>query len=106
MYEKIGGIDALTNPSLIVEVLSPSTEAYDWGEKFLRYKSIPSFSEYLLVAQHQPFVTQFVKQSSGDWIRYDVADFGDNVKLHSLNCEMNLSEVYQDIKFATETEAA
>jgi len=105
-YEKIGGIDALTNPSLIVEVLSPSTEAYDWGEKFLRYKSIPSFSEYMLVAQHQPFVTQFVKQSSGDWIRYDFADLGDNVKLHSLNCEMNLSEVYQDIKFATETEAA
>ena len=105
-YEKIGGVDALTNPSLIVEVLSPSTEAYDWGEKFWRYKSIPSFSEYLLVAQDRPFVTQFVKQSSGDWIRYDFADLSDNVKLHSLNCEMNLSEVYQDINFATETESA
>ena len=104
-YEKIGGIDALTNPSLIVEVLSPSTEAYDWGEKFLRYKSIPSFSEYLLVAQHQPLVTQFVKQSSGDWIRYDFADLSDNVKLHSLNCEMNLSEIYQDINFAAEAES-
>jgi Uma2 family endonuclease len=105
-YEKIGGIDALTNPALIVEVLSPSTEAYDWGEKFWRYKSIPSFSEYLLIAQDRTFVTQFVKHSSGDWIRYDFADLSDNVKIHSLSCEMSLSEVYQDIKFAAEIEAA
>lgn len=104
-YEKIGGINALTNPALIVEVLSPSTEAYDWGEKFWRYKSIPSFSEYLLAAQDRPFVTQFVKQSNGDWIRYDFAGVGDNVKLHSLNCELNLSEIYQDINFATETKS-
>ena len=49
-FEEIGGVDALTNPALIVEVLSPSTEAYDRGDKFTRYKSIPSFGEYLLVA--------------------------------------------------------
>lgn len=102
-YEKIGGVDALTNPSLIAEILSPSTLAYDWGEKFLRYKSIPSFSEYLLIAQHQALVTQFVRQASEDWIRYDFADLSDNIKLYTLNCEMNLSEIYQDIKFANET---
>ena len=48
-FEEIGGVDALVNPQLIVEVLSPSTEAYDRGTKFTRYKSIPNFSEYLFL---------------------------------------------------------
>src|SRR2546423_12261222 len=59
-FEEVGGIGALTNPALIVEILSPSTEAYDRGSKFTRYKSIPSFGEYLLVSQHLPHVTQLV----------------------------------------------
>src|SRR2546421_622080 len=62
-FEEIGGVDALTNPSLIIEVLSESTEAYDRGDKFTHYKSISSFNEYLLVAQHRPHVTQFFRQS-------------------------------------------
>jgi len=56
IFEKIGGVDTLTNPTLIVEVLSDSTEGYDRGDKFTHYKSIPSLGEYLLIAQHRPHI--------------------------------------------------
>ena len=54
--ERFNGADLLVNPVLIIEVLSPSTEAYDRGDKFTYYKSIPSFREYLLIAQHRPHI--------------------------------------------------
>src|SRR5205807_9084834 len=73
-FEEIGGVDALVNPQLIVEVLSPSTEAYDRGDKFTHYKSIPTLSEYLLVAQHRPHVTHLYKQSDGTWIHSEAND--------------------------------
>ena|SRR6266446_5197626 len=59
--EKIGGLDVLVNPSLIVEVLSPSSEALDRGDKFNYYQSIPTFQEYLLIAQHRPYVSHYWK---------------------------------------------
>src|SRR3954471_16897531 len=71
-FEEIGGVDALVNPQLIVEVLSPSTEAYDRGDKFLHYQSISTLREYLLVAQHQSHVTHLFKQDDGKWIYTDV----------------------------------
>jgi Uma2 family endonuclease len=63
--EKFEGLDLLVNPQLIVEVLSPTTEAFDRGDKFIYYESIESFIEYILVAQRRPRVTQYVKQESG-----------------------------------------
>ncbi|HEX8289955.1 MAG TPA: Uma2 family endonuclease [Pyrinomonadaceae bacterium] len=57
IYETMGGLEVLTNPQMIVEVLSPSTEAFDRGEKFTYYKSIESFTEYLLVTVNRPHVT-------------------------------------------------
>jgi Uma2 family endonuclease len=99
-FEKIGGVDALTNPSLIIEVLSESTEAYDRGDKFTHYKSIPSFSEYLLIAQHRPHVTQFIKQNEGAWLQHEFNDLAAVVKLTQLDCELPLSEIYQNVTYA------
>src|SRR5258708_2933853 len=62
VFEKIGGVDALINPVVIFEILSPSTEAYDRGDKFTYYKSIPSLREYVLVAQHRPHITHYVRE--------------------------------------------
>src|SRR5262245_53825183 len=59
-YEMIGGLKVLTNPTLIIEILSDSTEAFDRGVKFTHYKSIPSFSEYILIAKLQPHFTHLV----------------------------------------------
>lgn len=98
-FEKIGGVDALTNPSLIIEVLSDSTEAYDRGDKFTHYKSIPAFSEYLLIAQHRPHISQFIKQSDGSWIYREFNSLNDKVMLETLGCELSLSEIYQSITF-------
>lgn len=99
IFEKIGGVDALTNPALIIEVLSDSTEAYDRGDKFTHYKSIPSLREYLLIAQHRPHITQYVKQEDGSWSYREVNDLSANVHLFSVDCVLELSEVYRDVTF-------
>jgi Uma2 family endonuclease len=104
-FEQIGGVDALTNPLFIVEVLSPSTEAYDRGDKFTHYKSIPGFGEYLLVAQHRPHVTQFVRQDDGSWVYKEFNDLDESLKLSSLDCELSLSEIYQNVSFDSEARA-
>lgn len=98
-FEKIGGVDVLTNPSLIIEVLSPSTEAYDRGDKFTNYKSIPSLSEYLLVAQHRAHVSQFIKQADGSWLNLEFNALDDVLKIVTLDCELTLAEIYQDVEF-------
>jgi Uma2 family endonuclease len=101
--EEIGGVDALVNPQLLVEVLSPSTEAYDRGDKFSHYKSIPTLREYLLVAQHRPHVTHLFKQDDGQWIHAEANDLEASVHLDSLDCELPLSEIYRDVTFDSPT---
>ncbi len=68
--------DEILNPLLVVEVLSPPTEAYDWGEKFRKYRSLASFCEYLLVSQAEPYIEQFYngdRQISDSW-QWQVCD--------------------------------
>lgn len=101
-FEEIGGIRAVTNPSLIIEVLSSSTEAYDRGDKFTYYQSIPSFIEYLLVSQRRPHITHLIKRADGLWIHNEYNDLASVVKLTSLNCELNMSEVYENVSFESE----
>lgn len=99
-FEKIGGVDVLTNPQLIIEVLSASTEAYDRGHKFLHYKSILSFTEYLLIAQQRPHVSQFIKEADNRWVQHEFKDLNDVIKLASLDCELALSDIYANVSFA------
>jgi Uma2 family endonuclease len=99
--EKVGGLEMLVNPSLIVEILSRSTEGLDRGDKFSRYKSIPSFSEYLLIAQHRPHVSQFVKRENNIWTFEEFNDVRERVQCVSVPCEMALSEIYRDVIFNT-----
>jgi Uma2 family endonuclease len=98
-FEKIGVVDTLLNPTLLVEVLSDSTEAYDRGEKFSHYKSIPTLRECLLVAQHRPHVTRLFKDDEGRWIHSEENDLGASLRLNSLDCELPLSEVYLGVDF-------
>ncbi len=99
--EKIGGIDMLVNPQLIVEVLSDSTEAFDRGDKFSYYKSIESFTEYLLVAQHRPHVSHFVKHGDGFWMNLEYNDLSDKIELKSVPCRLSLEDIYRDVSFET-----
>lgn len=101
-FEKLKGLDVLTNPQLIVEILSDSTEAFDRGDKFTYYKSIESFIEYLLVAQHRPHVTQYVKQADNSWSYKEVNELSEKIYVASLDCELNLEELYRDVIFPSD----
>ncbi len=103
--EKIGGLDMLVNPALIVEVLSSSTEAFDRGDKFTYYKSIPSFSEYLLIAQHRPHISQFIKKGNGAWTFMEFNALTDTVQCASVPCVLALREVYRDVTFESAGDA-
>jgi Uma2 family endonuclease len=99
IFELIGGLEVLTNPTLIVEILSPTTEAFDRGDKFTHYKSIPSFIEYVLIAQHRPYIGQYVKQSPEVWSYRECNDLLTSLYIPSLECQLVLEELYQDVTF-------
>jgi len=94
--------DEILNPLLIVEVLSPSTEVYDRGEKFRKYRSLTSFCEYLLISQREPYVEQYYKldRNGGDRWEWTVSDRIDrSIVFHSLNVEIPMTEIYRRIYF-------
>jgi Uma2 family endonuclease len=93
-----------TNPRLIVEVLSKSTEADDRGEKFRRYLSLDSLQEYVLVSQVRPWVETFTRQSDGSWRFATAPDLGSIARLESLQIDLPLSEMYAGVEFPPEFE--
>jgi Uma2 family endonuclease len=99
IIETIGKQDILTNPQLIIEILSDSTAEFDRGYKFTYYKSIESFTEYVLIAQDRPHVTQFIKQDENNWLNREFNSIDDTFHLASLDCELELLELYQDVEF-------
>jgi Uma2 family endonuclease len=92
--------DILTNPTVVFEVLSPLTEAYDRGEKFLRYRTqIETLQEYVLVSQHRPLVEHYVRQPDGSWSYSSAGDLSEAIDLPSIDCRLPLSEIYDRIIF-------
>jgi Uma2 family endonuclease len=94
----IADLDNLVNPTLIVEVLSPSTEGYDRGRKFAKYRNIESFREYLLIAQDRCHVDHYLLKD-GQWLLSDVHSLTDVIHLPSVNATLALAEVYRRVKF-------
>jgi len=93
--------DVITNPTVIFEVLSPSTEHYDRGEKFLRYvNGIPSLTDYVLILQDAPAIEHFRKQANGEWEKTEIKGIETVVKIDSIECEIFLSELYELIDFS------
>ena len=99
IYEELGGLQILVNPTLIVEVLSKSTEAFDLNDKFTYYKSIESFTEYLLISQDRPHVILYTKRDEKVWLHQEFNSLDEMIFLTSLNCELALSEIYYNIEF-------
>lgn len=89
----------ITNPKLIVEVLSPSTEHLDYGPKFRRYLECPTLDEYVLVTQDQPHVQSYFRQPEGRWLFTPVMKIELTMKLRSLGIELPLSEIYAGVEF-------
>ena len=91
--------DTITNPILIVEVLSDSTEAKDRGEKMLAYRSLESLREYVLISQNKPIVEQYVKTADGNWIHKATIGLKSIVRFESVEIELSLEGIYQRIEF-------
>ena len=89
----------VTNPRLLIEVLSPTTELSDRGEKFTRYRMVDSLQEYVLVSQREPLVECFFRQSDGGWLFMPYSGLNAIAKLRSLEIEIALSEIYAGVTF-------
>jgi len=90
-------VDTLLNPTLIVEVLSESTAAYDRGQKFAHYRGIESLTEYVLVAQDECRVEHFAKQSDRQWLQTVVQSPEAEIELVSIQGALRLREIYDRV---------
>lgn len=90
--------DTITNPILIVEVLSDSTEAKDRGEKMLAYRTLESLQEYVLVSQDKAVVEQYIKIADGNWIHKATIGLNSTVRFESIEVELTLEEIYKRVK--------
>jgi Uma2 family endonuclease len=94
-----GRRDILLNPTLVVEVLSPSTEAHNRGDKAQAYRQLASLQEYLLIAQDRPHVEQYTRQPDGRWLLSEADQLDAAIRLSSLGCDLKLADVYADVSF-------
>ena len=99
----------ITHPCLIIEVLSPSTEAYDRGNKFKLYRKNPSLRDYVLVDSSKMAIDLYRKDDSGNWyiLNYEAGDslaqpFGTKIDLQSVNLTFSIEQVYEDITFVVD----
>ena len=91
-------LDTLLNPTLIIEVLSDSTEAYDRGRKFEHYRKLESLAEYVLISQHWPHVESYRRQPDHHWLLTESSGLDGVLRLESIDCELALVEVYDKVE--------
>jgi len=91
--------DTILNPTVLAEVLSNSTEAYDRGKKFEHYQEIPTLKEYLLVSQWKPRIDQYLRQVSGDWLLRPAVGLEAALVIPSLDISLSFARVFANVKF-------
>jgi len=96
--------DTLLNPTVIVEVLSPSTEAHDRGDKFAHARRLASLQEYVLVSQDLSRVERYTRQGE-DWLLTELSHLDDSLGLASIGCEVPLREIYARVPFPGDGDA-
>lgn len=97
-----GRRDVVTNPTLIVEVLSESTEAYDRGDKFRSYRSLESLQAYLLLSQHRMQAELFLRQPDGTWSLSSYQEPSESIPLRLIEAELSLAEVYDKVELLSD----
>jgi len=98
--------DTLLNPVVLIEVLSPSTEAYDRGEKFAHYRRLASLQEYVLIAQDKVRVEHFKRQGD-QWVLTEISDIEGVLRLPAIECQVTLKDIYERVEFpSAETSSA
>ncbi len=106
VFEYLQGQAMLVNPLVLIEVLSPTTTAYDLGEKFTEYQSIESFREYLLIAQTRAHVIRYLYQAPGQWLRTEVSGLTGAAPFATLGVTLPLREIYARVEFQPESPVA
>lgn len=93
--------DVLINPTVIIEVLSPSTGEFDRGEKFIRYRThLASLQDYLVVAQDKPLIERYSRQENSLWVIAEtVRELAETIHIPSINCAITLTEIYEGVVF-------
>jgi Uma2 family endonuclease len=92
--------DVLLNPNVIIEVLSKSMEAFDRGEKFIRYRIwLPTLTDYILVSQDNSMIEHYRRQSDREWILSTLDGLDAALKIESIGCSLKLSDVYDGVQF-------
>ncbi|MFN0111438.1 MAG: Uma2 family endonuclease [Blastocatellia bacterium] len=92
--------DVLLNPNVIIEVLSKSTEVFDRGEKFIRYRTwLPSLTDYILVSQDSPVIEHYRRQPNDEWLLATISGLDAELKIGSIGCALKLSEIYDGVEF-------
>ena len=91
--------DTLLNPQIIFEVLSPTTEAYDRGQKFNHYRQIPTLKEYVLVSQDRPMIERYIRQSDVSWNLTDFKPPQESFELLSVAASVKIADVYRSVQF-------
>lgn len=95
--------DVLLNPTVIFEILSPSTQEYDNDEKFRRYRTwIPTLSDYVLISQTEPKLEHHQRQSNNKWLLSVIEGLEDSLYLESIDCTIHLNELYDRVIFPVE----
>jgi Uma2 family endonuclease len=98
-FDYLAKPESLLNPQVIFEVLSPSTELFDRGDKFARYRKIPSLTDYVLVASELMRVEHYVRQEGDAWMLTEYSRPEQTVRLRSVDCELPLEEIYYQVTF-------
>ena len=91
--------DTLTNPTVVFEVLSKSTEGYDRGKKFEHYRKVDSLRDYVLVAQDKTHVEHFSKRSDGRWLLTEWNELSNRFQIESIDCSLNVEDIYAKVEF-------
>src|ERR1039458_9634093 len=99
-------LDTLLNPTVIIEVLSESTEAYDRGRKFELYRSLESLAEYMLISSQRVSAELFTRQPDGRWMLTASSRLEDSLDLQSVGCHLALADVYEKVDFMAAEPAA
>lgn len=92
-------VDTLLNPTLIIEVLSPSTEQYDRSGKFQNYQLLESLQEYLLISQDHARIERYLRQENNEWLLTNAIGLEAVLELPSIQCTLPLSDVYEKVEF-------
>jgi Uma2 family endonuclease len=93
------GTTQVTNPLMIVEVLSKSTINYDKTDKFRFYRSLPELKEYIMINQYECFIEQFAKNAEGQWVLTEYESVNDILSLKSIDFQIPFSDIYEGVNF-------